>query len=172
MVQLSSLEYPQSNKGHAGQEWKRTEKASKKNKTLKSRGMVTIPYIKGLSEVFTMILKAYRICTAVKPHSTLRNMLVHPKDRISSEEKPVMIYNTHTHMHAHTHTQLFYGSGFCPGQPGWAGTRRNIHPLTLIMVINHPYMDLQHTVKEFQELWACLHWRNWKTTGNKSKITL
>ena len=28
----------------------------------------------------------------------------------------------------------------CPGQPGWAGTRRNIHPLTLIVVINHPYL--------------------------------
>jgi len=26
----------------------------------------------------------------------------------------------------YTHTQLFYGSGFCPGQPGWAVTRRNI----------------------------------------------
>ena len=31
-----------------------------------------------------------------------------------------------------THTQPFYSSlesGLCPGQPGWAGTRRNIHPL-------------------------------------------
>jgi len=37
----------------------------------------------------------------------------------------------------HTHAQLFHGSGFCPGQPGWAGTRRNIHPLTSIFVISH-----------------------------------
>jgi len=29
-------------------------------------------------------------------------------------------------------------SGFYLGQPGWASTRRNIHPLTPIMVINHP----------------------------------
>ena len=29
-------------------------------------------------------------------------------------------------------------SGFSPGQPGWAGTRRNIHPLTPIVVISHP----------------------------------
>jgi len=28
-------------------------------------------------------------------------------------------------------------SGFSPGQPGWVSTRRNIHPLTPIMVINH-----------------------------------
>ena len=27
----------------------------------------------------------------------------------------------------------------CPGLPGWAGTRRNIHPLTPLLLINHPY---------------------------------
>ena len=59
---------------------------------LKSRGMVTIPYVKGLSEAFSRILKAYRICTAVRPHTTLKNMLVHPKDRISDEKKPEVVY--------------------------------------------------------------------------------
>jgi len=41
---------------------------------------------------------------------------------------------------AHTHKlhNRFTAFGFCPGQPGWAGTRRNIHPLAPIMVINHP----------------------------------
>jgi len=66
---------------------KRIKKASQK-KDLKSRGMVTIPYVKGLIEAFSRILKTYRICTAVRPHTTLRNLLVHPKDRISDEEKP------------------------------------------------------------------------------------
>jgi len=28
-------------------------------------------------------------------------------------------------------TQPFYSSGFCLGQPGWAGTKRNIHLLIL-----------------------------------------
>jgi len=32
----------------------------------------------------------------------------------------------------------FLALGFCPGQPGWASTRKNIHPLTPIVVINHP----------------------------------
>jgi len=28
-------------------------------------------------------------------------------------------------VHTHTHTQSFYGSsGFCPGLPRWAGTRK------------------------------------------------
>jgi len=63
-----------------------------RKKELKSRGMVTIPYVKGLSEAFSRILKIYRICTAVRPHTTLRNLLVHPKDRISDEEKPEAVY--------------------------------------------------------------------------------
>ena len=54
--------------------------------------MVTIPYVKGLSEAFSWILKTYRICTAVRPHTTLRSMLVHPKDKISDEEKPEVVY--------------------------------------------------------------------------------
>ena len=60
-------------------------------KELKSRGMVTIPYVKGLIEAFSRILKTYSICTAVRPHTTLRNLLVHPKDRISDEEKPEVV---------------------------------------------------------------------------------
>jgi len=42
------------------------------------------------------------------------------------------------HRHRQTHTTVLQLSGFCPGQPRWAGTRRNIHPLTSIVVINHP----------------------------------
>ena len=47
---------------------------------------------------------------------------------------------THTHTHTHTHTTILRLCGICPEQPGWAGTERNIHPLTLIVVINHPYL--------------------------------
>ena len=43
-----------------------------------------------------------------------------------------------THTHTHTHTTVLRLCWICPGQPGWAGTRRNIYPLTLIVVINHP----------------------------------
>ena len=45
---------------------------------------------------------------------------------------------TNARTHAHTHTTVLQLSGFCPGQPGWAATRRNIHPLTPIMVISQP----------------------------------
>ena len=42
--------------------------------------------------------------------------------------------NTHTH----THTTILQLSGLCPWQPEWASNRRNIHPLTPIVVISHP----------------------------------
>jgi len=35
-----------------------------------------------------------------------------------------------------TNNQQF--TAICPGLPGWAGTRRNIHPPTSILIINHP----------------------------------
>ena len=35
------------------------------------------------------------------------------------------------------HTTVLRLSGFCPWQPVWAGTRRIVHPLTPILVINH-----------------------------------
>jgi len=42
------------------------------------------------------------------------------------------------HMHARTHAHTFHGSlDFVRDNPG-ASTRRNIHPLTPIVVINHP----------------------------------
>jgi len=48
-----------------------------------------------------------------------------------------VFHHQHTHTHTHIHTTILRLYGFCPGQPRWAGTRRNIHPLTPIMVINH-----------------------------------
>ena len=37
-----------------------------------------------------------------------------------------------------THTAVLWLSGLVPGQPGRVSTRRNIHPLTPIVVIGHP----------------------------------
>jgi len=42
----------------------------------------------------------------------------------------------HAHTYTHTHTILQL-SGFCPGLPGWAGTKRNILPLTPILIVNY-----------------------------------
>ena len=50
-------------------------------------------------------------------------MSVHVFDQIAAD---VATHHTHTHTQ---HTTVLRLCGICPGQPGWAGTRRNIHPL-------------------------------------------
>ena len=42
------------------------------------------------------------------------------------------------HTHRDTHTTVLRLYGLCPGQPGWASTKRNIHPVTPIVIINCP----------------------------------
>jgi len=48
---------------------------------------------------------------------------------------------SHTHIHTHTHTQPFYGClDFVQDNPGEPVPEETIHPLTPIVVINHPYL--------------------------------
>ena len=47
----------------------------------KSKGMVVIPYVEGVTERLSRIYKKHRFSTGMKPHRTLHNMLVHPKDK-------------------------------------------------------------------------------------------
>jgi len=54
-----------------------------------------VPYVKGLSEAYTRILKSHNITTANRPHHILRNILVHPKDKVKDEEKTELIYRIH-----------------------------------------------------------------------------
>jgi len=65
-----------------------------RKKELKSRGMVTIPYVKGLSGAFSRILKTYRICILHSSKTTyyVEKYAMHPKDRINDEEKPEVVY--------------------------------------------------------------------------------
>ena len=63
------------------------------------------------------------------------------KPRIIAIVKPVKSnIATLQYTHTHKHTTILWLYGFCSGQPRWAGTRRKIHPLTIIVVINHPYL--------------------------------
>ena len=48
--------------------------------------MVTIPYMTGVSEEVEHTLRRHGIATAVRPHKTLRQRLVHPKDKRSAQE--------------------------------------------------------------------------------------
>jgi len=69
------------------------DKAKKaKNRRGNHKCMVVMPYVKGLSEEFARILKSHSIATANRPHRTLRNFMVHPKDKVKDEEKTELIY--------------------------------------------------------------------------------
>jgi len=58
----------------------------------KSKGMVVLPYIQGATEKVQRVMKQHNISTAVKPHMTLRQQLVHPKDKIADTNKCNAIY--------------------------------------------------------------------------------
>ena len=43
--------------------------------------MVTIPYMRGVSEAVECTLRIHGLATAVRPYKALRQFLVHPKDK-------------------------------------------------------------------------------------------
>ena len=69
-----------------------TNKKQKKDKGEKSRGHIVIPYIRGLSERLSRIMRSHNIGTSFKPHTTIRQILVHPKDKIEDSHKCGLVY--------------------------------------------------------------------------------
>ena len=94
---LTTCNYPK----WAIQEVKRKKKDTNNKKSRKTaekdskgaRGMVVLPYVKGLSERMAKVLKDHKICSAFKPYKTLRKILVHPKDKIIQEEVCGSVYS-------------------------------------------------------------------------------
>ena len=60
---------------------KTKSKPNNQDNSDKSNGFVVLPYINGLTERLQQVLKKHKVDTAVKPHRTLRQLLVHPKDK-------------------------------------------------------------------------------------------
>jgi len=73
----------------------------------------------------------------------IRMSVTHVPNQLARSRKRCITFLTHTHIHNHF-------MAVCLGLPGWAGTRRNTHPLRPIPIINHPlpassiYYDPQH----------------------------
>ena len=59
---------------------------SRKEKEEKNKGMVVLPYVSGVSEKLARIFKKRKISSAMKPHTKLRALLVHPKDKTDPKE--------------------------------------------------------------------------------------
>ncbi|KAI0217214.1 hypothetical protein LSAT2_030909 [Lamellibrachia satsuma] len=71
---------------------KKRKTADKSKKEKNYRNQVVIPYVEGVSLRSKHVLKKYGVTTAMRPHTTLRRMLVHPKDKVEPEEQDELVY--------------------------------------------------------------------------------
>ena len=69
------------------------KKKPKKDKAQeKSRGVVTVPYVHSFTEKIQRIFTKHKVATVVKPLTTLRQVLVHPKDKVEKQKKTGVVY--------------------------------------------------------------------------------
>ena len=52
----------------------------------------SIPYFEGLSDDISQICRKFNICTFFRPVTTIRKLLVHPKDPILAEKRSGVVY--------------------------------------------------------------------------------
>jgi len=95
-----------------------------------------------LSEILLFFISSHSACLHSSASVIVHMLIVYTPipsicDCLSHSRKTL---HTHTHTHTHNRFTALWILSFCPGQPGWTGTRRNIHPLTPIVVINRPYL--------------------------------
>ncbi len=67
---------------------------NRKEKKDKSRGMVVIPYVKGISEALERIYRKHNISTPMRPHMSLRKHLIHPKYKRNPADTLGVVYST------------------------------------------------------------------------------
>ncbi|XP_054861960.1 uncharacterized protein LOC129347772 [Amphiprion ocellaris] len=64
----------------------------KKDEDHKKRNNIVIPYVAGISEKLRRIFNTHQIPVHFKPSNTLRQKLVHPKDKIPREKQSNVVY--------------------------------------------------------------------------------
>ena len=72
---------------------KKKTNTKKKDDTTKSNGFVVLPYVKGVTERVSRVMKNYNLSTAMKPHCTIRRQLVHPKDKREPRDVTHAVYS-------------------------------------------------------------------------------
>jgi hypothetical protein len=60
--------------------------------TSRPKRHITIPYVQGISEPLSRVMRRSNIMVHVRPHRTLRNMLVSVKDKVEMKDKCGVIY--------------------------------------------------------------------------------
>ena len=80
--------------GHLTNAKIREQKEKQKLTEVKRRGDV-VPYVAGVSEKLQRIFWQYKIPTYFKPVNTLRQKLVHPKDKAPNHKQSNVVYSIH-----------------------------------------------------------------------------
>ena len=65
----------------------------KANDADKTKGLVVVPYVAGITERVTRVFRKHGFSVASKPHKTLKSYLVHPKDKLDPLQKADAIYD-------------------------------------------------------------------------------
>ena len=65
---------------------KEKKKPNYRTKNKDYRSQVVIPLVEGALETARRVMKKCGVATAMRPHITLRRMLVHPKDKVGLAE--------------------------------------------------------------------------------------
>ena len=68
-------------------------KRDKPERTDRTAIMITLPYMKGVSDSLQRVCRKFGVSTALKPHLTLKRLLVHPKDKREKQDKAGVVYN-------------------------------------------------------------------------------
>ena len=80
-----------------GSNWVKGQTSKEKRKPRSdgsvSKGSVIMPYVKGTSEVLRRVFNKHNINVCFKPHRTIRQILVHPKDKAKKSEICGPIYH-------------------------------------------------------------------------------
>ena len=73
---------------------RRKEKRKKDQDQVKSKGLVSESTICSVTEGITRILNKHKVATAVKPIQKIKNLLLHPKDKVEISKKCEVVYKT------------------------------------------------------------------------------
>ena len=63
---------------------KENAQSKRKENNTQGKRQVLLPYIEKVTEKVSRILAKHGVNTVVKPHCTLRRLLVHPKDKVKT----------------------------------------------------------------------------------------
>ena len=71
----------------------KTQKKKKQHQLVEDhKTSVIIPYVDDMSEAVARVYNRYGGSLAMRPHTTIRNLLVHPKDKVNTEETAECVY--------------------------------------------------------------------------------